>query len=86
VHRRNLEALPARLTGEFVVDADQVIPQLRELCAVRFVGVARWPVLARTPHPAQLILVGPLAPGTGVAAIALLGLLIEKRALVQGHA
>jgi len=86
VHRRNLEALAARLTGKLVVDPDEVIPQLGELGPVGVVGVARRPVLACAPHPPQLIVAGPLAAGTGVAAVALLGFLVEEGALVQGHA
>jgi hypothetical protein len=86
VHRRNLEALATRLTGKFVVHANQVIAELGELRAIRLVGVAGRPVLARTPHPAQLVVASPLAAGTGVFAAALLGFLVEEGALVQGHA
>jgi len=85
VHRRNLEALATRLTGEFVVDANQVIAQLLELGAVLLVGVAWHPVLLGTPHPAHLVVVGALAAGARVAAVALLGPFVEERAFVECH-
>jgi hypothetical protein len=85
VHRRNLEALAARLTGQFVVDADQVIAQLLELGAVLFVGVAGHPVFLGSPHPAHLVVVGALAPRARVAAVALLGPFVEERAFVECH-
>jgi hypothetical protein len=85
VHRRNLEALAARLTGELVVDADQVVAQLRELGAVALVGVAGRPIFLRAPHPAQLVVTGAAAARTGVAARALFGTFVEEGAFVEGH-
>jgi len=86
VHRRNLEALAARLTGQFVVDADQVVAQLGELGAVVLVGIARQPVLLGAPDPAHLVVVGAPAARAPVAAIALLGPFVEEGAFVEGHA
>jgi len=85
VHRRNLEPLAARLTGEFVVDADEVVAQLGELRLVVGVGVGRRPVLLGAPHPPQLVVVHPAAARAGVAAAALFGTLGEEGALVEGH-
>jgi len=85
VHRRNLEALAARLTGEFVVDADEVVAKLRELRLVGGVGVGRWPVLPGAPYPAQLVVVHAAAARARVAAAALFGTLGEEGALVEGH-
>jgi hypothetical protein len=86
VHRRNLEALAARLTGEFVVDADEVIAQLGELRPVALVGVGRQAVFLRAAHPAELVVARAPAARAGVAAGALFGSLGEERAFVEGHA
>jgi hypothetical protein len=86
VHRRNLEALAARLTGELVVDANQVVAQLGELGAVALVGIAGRPVLLGAPDPTQLVIVGAPAARTGVAARALFRTFVEEGAFVEGHA
>jgi hypothetical protein len=80
---RDLELLAARLAGHLIVDAQQVIAQLLELGAV----LALWlPVLAlRTPHPAQAVLVDPLAPRARELRRPVLRLLNEECFLVKRH-
>src|SRR4030095_6934317 len=64
VLRRDLEFLPARLAGDLVIEAEQVIPQLGELGPVRIVGSGWELVLLRAPYPADAIFSGPSALGT----------------------
>jgi hypothetical protein len=85
VHRRNLEALAARLTGEFVVDANQMVAQLEELGAIGLVGIGRHPVLPRAAHPAHLVVVRALAPGARIAPVPLFGPFVEEGAFVESH-
>jgi len=85
VHRRNLEALAARLTGELVVDADQVIAQLLELGPILLVGVTGHAVFLGATDPAHLIVVGAFASWARVAAVALFGPFVEEGALIECH-
>jgi hypothetical protein len=85
MHRRNLEPLAARLAGELVVDADQVIAQLGELGAVALVGVAGQPVFLRPAHPLHLVVIRAAAPRTREAAVSLLGPFVEEGAFVECH-
>src|SRR5262249_27259192 len=82
VLRRDLELLAARLAGDLVVEAKQVVAQLGELGAVDFIGAGRQPILLGASHPANAVVVGPVALGTLIAAGSRFRFVVEKRALV----
>src|SRR5439155_19332826 len=82
--RWNLKSLPARLTGDVVVHADEMVFDLLEHRAVAGVGTARNLRLPRAPHPADAVVVGAAAPRALKARRPLLGLLREELTLVHG--
>ena len=81
--RRHLELLAARLAGHLVVEAQQVIAQLVELGAVLALRLA---ILALgAPHPAEAVLVDPLASRTRILRRPVFRLLDEECFLVKRH-
>jgi len=84
VMRRHFELLAARLARHLIVQAKKMVAELVEFGAIL---AALWlPVFALgAPHPADAVLVGPLATGTGILCRTILRLLIEVRFLVKRH-
>src|SRR2546421_280379 len=64
VLRRDLEFLAARLARDLIVQAEQIVAELRELFPIGFVGARRQPVLLRAAHPPDAVLGGASAPWT----------------------
>jgi hypothetical protein len=64
VQRGDLEPLAAGLAHDFVVDANEMVPQLRELGSVALIRARREPILLDAPNPADRVLVGPIAART----------------------
>jgi len=81
--RRHLEFPAAALAGHFVIETQQVIAQLVELGAV---FALRLSILALgAPHPAQAVLIDPLATRTGELRGPVLRLVDEEGFLVKRH-
>src|SRR6266542_1588376 len=86
VLRRDFKFLSARLADHLVVDAQQVVTQLRELRAIFIRRAGGQPVLLRSAHPADGVVTGPPALGARVSSLPRLGLFVEECAFVEGHA
>jgi hypothetical protein len=82
VHRRDLELLAAGPADHLVIDANQVIAQLRELGAIAFIRARRQPIFLGPPHPSHGVLIGPAATGTTEPLFAALGFVEEECALI----
>jgi hypothetical protein len=86
VQRGDLELLAARPAHHLVVDADQVIAQLRELRAIAFVGARRQAILLHASDPSHGVLVGAMAARARVSRRPVFGFVVEERTLVESHA
>jgi hypothetical protein len=82
MHRRDFEALPARLAHHLVVDSNQVVAQLRELGAISLVGARRQLVLLLTPDPSHGVFIGTAAARTRQPFVSLFVFVEKERALV----
>jgi hypothetical protein len=82
MHRGNLESLAARLAHDLIVDANEVVAQLRELRTIAFVRALRHPIFLRSPHPAHRILIRAAAARATKPLVAILVLVEEESAFV----
>jgi hypothetical protein len=82
MHRRDLEALAARLAHDLVVHANQVVTQLRELGTVALVGTRRNAVLLRASDPAHAVFVRAAATRATQPLVSVFVLVKEEGALV----
>src|SRR4051812_6274127 len=84
--RRDLELPAAGLADDLVVEAENVVAQLRELLAIHLVGPRGRTIFLHPPDPADAVVVGAAAFRARVAARLGLGLVGEEGAFVEGHA
>jgi hypothetical protein len=82
VHRRDLKSLAAGLAHHLVVDTNEMVAQLRELCPIAFIGAWRQPILLRPPYPPHRILIRASAPRATQSLVAIFVLVEEEGALV----
>jgi hypothetical protein len=82
VHRRNLEALAAGLTNDFVVNANEMVAELGELRAIALVRAGRQAVLLRASDPPDRILIGSAAARTTQPLAAVLVSVDEEGAFI----
>ena len=78
--------LPHVLQIDLVVEAQQVVAELRELRPIAVVAARRQPVLLGAPHPPDAVVVRPAALGALEPPRPGLRSLVEERAFVQRHA
>jgi predicted Rossmann fold flavoprotein len=82
---RNLEFLAARLAGDFIVEAEQVVPELGELGPVVLVGPGRQPVFLGAAHPPNVVFTRSPTLGTLIPPRSGFRSVREQGTLAEGH-